>query len=369
MKPAPRWLARVSLGLLGTLLLTEASLQIVHGLRARLAATPLARVNAFLESDWSWERHFINNERRGIGVYEGLHTSHPTRGWAPIPGLRARRGDITYTTNGDGLRSLHELTDIPDRYQVIVLGDSFTFGDDIDDSETWPHLLAQQDRRLNVLNLAGTGYGIDQMYITLRESIAKYQPRLVIAPFISEDLQRSLLTFRDFKKPRFVLRNDELVLTNTPIGSSHEVEAEIRREKTVDLSAIQIVNAARVVAWRFNAWRASCGPDGECTRLNGRLFEAMRQTSDQHQSDFLMMYLPFGQDLVDPRFTRDGEAFFNRYRDQHPDQYLFNPRPELLAASFPKSPGHYAEPETSRVAALVYREIRRLPSWKAFVTP
>jgi hypothetical protein len=325
--------------------------------------------HGLLDSDWSWERRFVRKHRTGTeGVYQGLHTSHPTRGWALIPRLHERRGDVTYTTNSDGFRSLHEFTNIRDRYQVIVLGDSFTFGDELDDSETWPQLLEQQDARLNVLNLAGTGYGTDQMYLTLQESISKYQPGLVIVAFISEDLDRSLLLFRDFKKPRFVIKDDELVLTNTPIGSTEEVYEEVRREKAVDPSPIQIVNAARALTSGFITWEASCDPDGECTRLSRRLFEGMHQISGRHGADFLMVYLPIGEELIDPGVRLDGETFFGSYREHHPDHYFFNPRPELLATSFTRSPGHYSKVETSRLAALFYREIRKLPSWKEFVS-
>lgn len=366
MRSAARTLARLAVALVATLMLTEASLQLVHAFRARLVGTPLGRVNALLDSGWTWGRYFLNHYKPGELVYEGLHTSHPTRGWALLPGLHARRGDIAYTTNGDGFRSLHELTNAPDRYEVIVLGDSFTFGDGIDDSVTWPRLLEQQDSRLNVFNLAGTGYGTDQMYVTLQEALSKYQPRLVIAAFTSDDLARSLLDFRDFKKPRFVIRNDELVLTNTPSGTPAEVVDEIRRNGTGELSSSQIVNAVRAFVWRrFTGSESACDPKGECTRLNARLFDAMHEISRQHHADFLIVYLPFGRELVDARFRRDGETFFDGYRARH-DPFFFNPRPELLAASYPKAPGHYSEDETSRLAPLIYREIRKLSSWKTF---
>jgi hypothetical protein len=48
MRPATTFLARIALCLISTSLLTELSLQIVHGLREPLTGTPLARVNTLL---------------------------------------------------------------------------------------------------------------------------------------------------------------------------------------------------------------------------------------------------------------------------------------------------------------------------------
>ena len=357
---------RLLLMLVVALLLAEASLRIVDALRDRPAPTALARVNQLLGGPSSWEQRFSERYADGEFVYESLHQSHPTRGWALIPGLHAHRGDITYTTNSDGFRSLHDFSNDPARYQVLILGDSFTFGDGIDDAVTWPQRLEERNARLNVLNLAGTGYAPDQMYLTLKEAIGRYRPSLVVAAFISDDLARSLLPFRDFKKPRFVLRNSELVLTNTPIGSPAEVFAEVHRKAA--RSRLQIVNAARALAWRFSGSESSCGPD-ECVPLNTRIFEAIRQTSAEHGAAFLMVYLPFGREMAEAAFQREGEDFFKTYRERHARDVFFDARPELLAASFDKAPGHYTDVETRRIAAMIDREIRALPSWAEFAAP
>ena len=364
--PTPRrGVVVIAAGLVLALVLAEVSLQIIHAFDDELNGTQIGRVNTLLESGLSWERNFLDTYQPGEMVYGRIHIPHPLRGWSMVPGAHVRRGGANYTVNREGFRALHDFDNAPDRFEVIIVGDSFTFGDGIDDKETWPYLLEQRDPRLNVLNMAGTGYGVDQMDLTLQESIGRYRPRLVIAAFISDDLGRSLLTFRDFKKPRFVLRNNELVLTNTPIGNQEDVfrEALAKADK---MSPVQLVNLARALKWRATEAKSPCDPKGECTQLNVRLFEEMAKASSGLDAEFMMAYLPYGRELVDAGFTRDGEGFFESYRRGHHNVF-FDPRPAFLASKIAKSSAHYARPETDLLAALVYAQILELPTWKAFV--
>ena len=50
-----------------------------------------------------------------------------------------------------------------------MLGDSFTFGEDVGDDETYSHHLEQLLPGTEVINLGVHGYGHDQMLIYLRE--------------------------------------------------------------------------------------------------------------------------------------------------------------------------------------------------------
>jgi hypothetical protein len=347
------------------LALAEASLQTMYAFRRQLGGTQLGRINRLLESGLSWQRTFLKTYQPGQIVYAGIHQPHQTRGWSMIPSARVVYDEHAYTSNRDGFRSLRDFADVQNRYEVIVVGDSFTFGDGLSDNQTWPYLLEQREPRLNVLNMAGTGYGVDQMYITLRENIGRYRPRLVIGAFISDDLERSLLPFRDYKKPRFVLKGNELVLTNTPIGSQDEVYREALATAD-DMSPIQLVNLARGLKWRFTQSTTPCDPHGECTTLNTRLFEEMARTSAAHDAEFMMLYLPYGREIADPQGARDGEVFFDSYRRSHRSIDFFNPRQAFLAASIPKSPAHYAVPETALLAQLVLGEIQKLASWQTF---
>ncbi|MEE9543935.1 MAG: SGNH/GDSL hydrolase family protein, partial [Thermodesulfobacteriota bacterium] len=199
-----------------TAVIFEVFLQVVHLKSAALEGTVFERLTKYTDPPVSWERTFLTRyafAKKGnipLIAMEGLHKPHPTRGWALRANLKQIVDDKRYATNGDGFRSLYEYSFDPERYGVMIVGDSFTFVDGVDTVDTWPNLLSELDARLNVFNLAGSGYGIDQMYLTLTEEIERYKPKLVIAAFIDNNLHRTLLDFRDYKKPRFVLKDNIL---------------------------------------------------------------------------------------------------------------------------------------------------------------
>src|SRR5262249_48960240 len=51
------------------------------------------------------------------------------------------------------------------RIRVVCTGDSFTFGDGVDNAHTWCQQLASRDSRIEPVNLGQGGYGIDQAYL------------------------------------------------------------------------------------------------------------------------------------------------------------------------------------------------------------
>ena len=177
-----------------------------------------------------WEKRFLERHANNEYVFGGLHDPHPTRGWTPKKNFAKRIYGRDYTLNEHGYRSRRRYVDDPSKFTVLLVGDSFTFGISADDTEIWPVLLEERNPSLNVINLGVAGYGIGQMYITLRESIQTYRPNLTIAAFITDNLDRTLLSFRDYKKPRFVLVGDSLVLSNTPIGAVDETYEEVKRK-------------------------------------------------------------------------------------------------------------------------------------------
>jgi hypothetical protein len=350
-----------------TLLLAEAFLRVIRAHGPALEGTWLQSAASRLKAPELsfWEQRFFDNYERGVSEMvfqynEGLHRSHPTRGWTPKPNVKTGT-EIEYTTNSRGFRSLHEFEDDPKRFQVIVVGDSFTYGDEVGDWHTWPQLLQQMDHRLNVMNMAVTGYGIDQMYLTLSEALAEFSPQLVIAGFIGDDLNRSLLAFRDYKKPRFLLDAEGgLELTNTPIGTPVEVYRELQGK--VRRSRFEIINLLRSIG------SGGTGVGEETPSwflLNETLFTEMERITRERGGEFLMLYLPSGPEMVDSGLRTPGESFFEAYRERHGNLFL-NLRPAMLQTSFEKSEGHYGPEETRWVSRRVLEFIRRSSSWRRF---
>jgi hypothetical protein len=215
-----------------------------------LDETRLMRIGSPV-SEASWRLRFVlRYARTGPGA-NPLEAPHRTRGWALLPGLRQvpAFGDRTVSSNSRGLRGLreHAVPKPAGTRRILAFGDSFTFGEDVSDADTFCHRLGGLLPGVDVLNLGVRGYGHDQMLLYLREAAARYQPDVVLLGYVTDDAIRNLSGFRDFAKPRFELDGERLVLRGTPVPTPDEVLAAERwRPKLLDLAAMARQNAA----WR-----------------------------------------------------------------------------------------------------------------------
>jgi hypothetical protein len=73
---------------------------------------------------------------------------------------------VSLRTNSQDFRGSREFTELvaPGRRRVICSGDSVTFGFGVDDDHSWCRLLESLDGRLEAVNMALPGYGVDQAY-------------------------------------------------------------------------------------------------------------------------------------------------------------------------------------------------------------
>lgn len=91
-------------------------------------------------------------------------------------------------TNSLGLRSLKEIPEKKpsDTINILCLGDSFTFGYGVNDTETYPYYLEQilNDRmegNYNVINAGfADGWGTDTEYLFLKSKIKRLEPDIVL---------------------------------------------------------------------------------------------------------------------------------------------------------------------------------------------
>jgi len=115
----------------------------------------------------------------------------------------------SYRANKQGFRSDKDFDDLKSSQSIVLIGDSFTFGTGVNIEQTFGGLLnSALGRSTAVYNLAMPGFGLDQMWMSVRHQALPLKPSLVIVAFIDEDLDRSLTAFRDhegFNKPTFEL--------------------------------------------------------------------------------------------------------------------------------------------------------------------
>mgnify|MGYP003393996427 CR=1 FL=1 len=146
--------------------------------------------------------------------YRKLFRYDPDLGWLPISNVSVAKWDGQVTITDDGIRSNGVPSDLDNDISILALGDSFTFGDEVSDDETWPSFL-EQLTHTKVYNAGVSSYGLDQIILRLEKErlIKKYHPQVIILSTLADDIQRCLQTIRHGDpKPYFILKNNELIL-------------------------------------------------------------------------------------------------------------------------------------------------------------
>ena len=112
---------------------------------------------------------------------------------------------------------------------ILTTGDSFTYGDEIVDGETWPAFL-QADLKRRVLNAGVVGYGLDQIVLRAEQEVMFRKPGMLVMAFIADDLLRSeYRRLWSMEKPYFDLGDGkELELHNVPVPHNAEIPWRLR---------------------------------------------------------------------------------------------------------------------------------------------
>ena len=83
--------------------------------------------------------------------------------------------ECTLTTDKKGFRNKK----VQEKYDIVVIGDSFTEGSDVTDDEIWPHVLSQKSG-YSVYNLGMSGTDPLDYFLTLKQFGMEFSPKIVI---------------------------------------------------------------------------------------------------------------------------------------------------------------------------------------------
>lgn len=190
---------------------------------------------------------FISDPQSGAGRM----AFHDRLGWVSKPG----RFSSGWTANVDAssIRSNGGSISSASR-PILAVGDSFTFGDEVEDNETW---VANLERILNkrVLNAGVGAYGIDQDFLRAELLVDEFDPDVVLLSFISDDINRTEYSYYPFGngwKPYFEYEDGSLTLRNVPVPRELAPRGvqPLRRALSYSLLADAIIGRLVPLWWR-----------------------------------------------------------------------------------------------------------------------
>ena len=156
----------------------------------------------------------------------------PLLGWLPKEGVSSRENawGTLVSIEKHSIRS----NDNPNsqfflpQTSILVVGDSYTFGDQVSNHETWPAILEKLLNR-KVINAGVFAYGIDQAYLRLLSLLDVVKPKAIIFSFIPHDIDRNeFSTAVGARKPFYTIEEGKLKLNNSPV-----IQATVQKVSTL----------------------------------------------------------------------------------------------------------------------------------------
>lgn len=168
-----------------------------------------------------------------------FHTYHPQWGWTgrPLTKGSARYPDARcrLSVNAKGLRGKAYPYERSKKFRILALGDSYVWGDGVEENERFTeHLETLFKNRIEVMNGAMSGYGLDQCFLFFQQEGKKYRPDLVIYAMNAMDAADDLSRIAHARpKPYFVIKEGTLRLQGVPVPQDEEKRFGIPRERVL----------------------------------------------------------------------------------------------------------------------------------------
>jgi len=213
-----------------------------------LAVVELILRAVYLPEPWTTRNFTVDPVNRLVNYFPIQY--HPVLGYTG----RADYRGANMTQGRMGVRLNHWLpADAPSpplpSGGILAVGDSFTYGSEVADAESWP---AQLETMLGVpvVNAGAGGYGIDQAVLRAEQLIDIVKPSLIVVSFIPNCVGRNEYEINVGKaKPYFDIVDGKLVLRNVPVPTYRPAVAHVGLARAVFGYSYAVTWAAERLGW------------------------------------------------------------------------------------------------------------------------
>ena len=213
-------------------------------------------------------------------------------GWVPRTGVFDRSPTEKWSIDADGLRANGSPAPQGKR-PIVAAGDSYTFGDEVLDRETWPARL-QERMHVPVINGGVFAYGIDQAVLRAERLIDARHPAVVLLAFISDDINRAELVFYNGWKPYFEFDGAELTLKNVPVPTDSVPVPRFARLRSALSHSYLFSAVLRRAAQRWWTWGRAVRAHADGERVAVELLDRLRTHARQNDATLVVIALPTG---------------------------------------------------------------------------
>ncbi|MFV1986985.1 MAG: SGNH/GDSL hydrolase family protein [Gemmatimonadota bacterium] len=280
-----------------------------------------------------------------------LYESYEDYGYRLHPNLRTSYEypeddprTLELVANSDGFRDARELREPDTRPRIMIVGDSFVFGEGVEAAERFPDILETRLAGWRVDNLGMVGYGPDLMLRAFESVGRQANPDVVILGIYTDDFRRlgPYYAGAGFQIPRYELDEGRLVTIPYP--------------KPRIWNRLRLYEGFRQIRWSMtrSSWR-----------LSEAILDRFVELSGEDGFDLVIVFLPGDRDTPVDQTRRRWLADFSadselRYRDLT-DVIHEQPRREVfIAGNWHLNPsGH----------ALVAEALHRMLSEEGLVSP
>lgn len=195
----------------------------------------------------------VGDEFRSKNI--GLSKYHKDLGYIPTPGFNKiiNHGNYwnnkTVTIDTNGYRDNNNQINI-ESYSILAVGDSFTFGDQVNNNETWPSCI-ERELNLKVANAGAFGYGAAQAVKRAIIESSKFDFKYVIlSVLVNHNFERDRYKFRaGHPRPAVINSNEKILWKKVPSQN----EPGTRFNENTNSYLRSIVSSSLILKYIF--WR------------------------------------------------------------------------------------------------------------------
>jgi hypothetical protein len=254
-----------------------------------------------------------------------------------------------YRSNSQGFRADADFTGSDPRKRIVFAGDSYTFGAGVDAQDTFGAVVQQKSPDRVVYNLGMPGFGVDQVWMSVRHQAVPLRPDLVVVGVVDADFDRSEIPYRaaeGFNKPTFKLVDGKLV--------------QRTREQAPGFPThfLNEYSSIWAVARRVPKWLGRNYPAGEYFLLNQAILAAIEGDCRRQSTPVLFVYIPTSEFRPFPALS----GYMRRAVANYIDLTEVRPAPPH-SIYFPQD-GHLSPEGHRYVAGLIDKWIRDHLAWR-----